>query len=461
VAVLLVEVLVYTTLASSLAIPLLAATGYHRSRAILALSWLGVLSFLLASLLVFASNGVELYSGLVRHDAFTSIILLGAGLSACLALLAVGYDGYRWFSHPAFYSLLPLVLFGTFYLAGANNVLVVIASWLLVSVASYVLVALPGDSDSRMASIKYIYVGMVATLLIAIWASVHVSRVDGLLEVGMLSGGNQPLALLALLASISAFGFKVGIVPFHWWLPSVYGRADGRVIAVVAGVAKLGFIAIIVRLITQSFSDLGYTSKLLAVLAVTTMTYGNIAALTTTDLQRLLAYSSIAHIGYITAAAYVLSIAEPGSLAYRMALAGIALQSIAYTIAKTPLFLLTSEAGRSLEGELRGLLARDRQASISVAVLLASLLGIPPLLGFWGKLYMFLPLASYSIAILAIALVNSGVSSAYYVRALRDIVTTPEGAVRGIREGYRTALTIGAVMTVILGLIAPLVLSVI
>jgi NADH-quinone oxidoreductase subunit N len=144
-----------------------------------------------------------------------------------------------------------------------------------------------------------------------------------------------------------------------------------------------------------------------------------------------------------------------------MALAGIALQSIAYTLAKTPLFLLTSEAGRSLESELRGLLARDRLSSISVAVLLASLLGIPPLLGFWGKLYMFIPIASFSIAILAIALINSGVSSAYYIRALRDVTTPPEAVVREVRVGYRVALLLGAVATLALGLLAPLMLGII
>ena len=460
---LLVEVLLYATLLSSLAVPLVASLGYDRSRAILAVSWAGVAAFLLASVITLYNGGVELYSGLVRHDGFTSLILVGAGLSAFISLIAVGYDGYRWFSHPAFYSLLPLVLFGTFYLAGAGNVLVVLASWLLVSVASYVLVALPGDSDSRVAAVKYVYVGMVATVLIALWASIHVSlREGGLAELGVLGGGlGGPLALIAIVSALSAFGFKVGVVPFHWWLPSVYGRADGRPIAVVAGVAKLGFIAFIFRLAAESFTGVDYAPAVLAVLAIITMTYGNVAALTATDLQRLLAYSSIAHIGYIVAAVYVLLLAEPGGGLYRMALAGIALQSIAYTLAKTPLFLLTSEAGRSLESELRGLLARDRLSSISVAVLLASLLGIPPLLGFWGKLYMFIPIASFSIAILAIALINSGVSSAYYIRALRDVTTPPEAVVREVRVGYRVALLLGAVATLALGLLAPLMLGII
>lgn len=459
----LVEVLLYVTLASSLIIPLISTLGYHKSKAILLISLVGVITFILASLIMIFEGMVEFYSGLVRHDRFSALILLGAGFSALIVLIAIGYDAYRWSSHPAFYSLTPLILFGTFYLAGASNVLVVIAAWLLVSVATYVLVALPGDSESRVAAVKYVYVGIVATLLIALWASVHVAlRKGDMMEVGMLSGVlNQPLVALALASLLAAFGFKIGMVPFHWWLPSVYGRADGKAIAVVAGVAKLGFIVLVVRLITEGFAKLDYTITTLAMIAFITMTYGNVAALTTLDLQRLLAYSSIAHVGYITVALYVLAVAPPESTLFKMALAGIALQSIAYTLAKTPLFLLTSEAGRSLEVELRGLLARDRLSSISTAILLASLLGIPPLIGFWGKLYMFLPVASYSIPLLVAALVNSGVSSAYYIRALRDITTPSETRSREVRFRYRMALLIGATLSIVLGLAAPLVLMLI
>ena len=455
----LVEVLIYATLASSILVPLISTLGYERSRAILAVSAAGVASFIAASLLTLAEGSVELYGGLVRHNTFTSIIMLGAGFSALIALATVGYEGYRWFSHPAFYSLLPLILFGVFYLAGAGNVLVVVAAWLLVSVATYVLVALPGDRDSRVAAIKYIYVGIVATLLVALWASIQIAVEEtGALSSATIATG-QPLIALALISALAAFGFKVGIVPFHWWLPSVYGKADGRVVAVVAGVAKLGFIALIARLLLEGFTGPPYTPTVLAVIAVLTMTYGNVAALTALDLQRLLAYSSIAHMGYIVVALYTLTLAEPGSLAYRAALAGIALQSVAYTLAKTPLFLLTSGAGRSLEAELRGLLARDKLSAVSAAILLASLLGIPPLAGFWGKLYMFLAVAGYSIPLLLVALVNSGVSSAYYIRALRNMTAQPTPETREVNVRYRVALLVGAIGTLAVGAVAPLVLG--
>ncbi len=456
---LVVEVLVYVTLAASLIIPLIASLGHERSKAILAVSWTGVLSFTLASLIMLSSGKpVEFYSGLVSHDSFTTLILVGASLSAILALAAVSSDAYKWPSHPAFYSLTLLILFGVFYLAGARNILLVAASWLLVSVASYVTIALPGDRDSRFAAVRYVYVGAAATLLIALWLSAHVYASGGGLEATHFQAlPRDPIVSVALTAALAAFGFKLGIFPFHWWLPSVYGKADGRPVAVVAGIAKLGFIGLTVRLLVDSFSGSQETGLILAVLSVLTMTYGNVAALTATDLQRLLAYSSIAHVGYILAAMAV-AVSTSESQLFKLALAGIALQSIAYTTAKTPLFSAVADAGRDFEKELKGLLAGDRAASISIAILLASLLGIPPLIGFWGKLYMFIPLAKYSLILLAIALVNSGVSSAYYIRALRNITASPGEAPSRLHDTYRFSVILGAFTAIILGFIAPLVL---
>ncbi|MEM2223801.1 MAG: proton-conducting transporter membrane subunit [Acidilobaceae archaeon] len=456
------EILVYITLASSLIIPLMDALGYGRSRAVVIVSWVGVASFTIASIILLSTSSVnEFYAGLVVHNSFTSLILLGASIAAILVLIAVNMDAIVWPSNPAFYSLIPLILFGLFYLAGANSIITIIASWLLVSVASYVMVALPGDRESRLAAIRYVFIGATATLIIALWASTTLIGAGIELITPIKPREFKSEAFLVLSLALAAFGFKLGVVPFHWWLPSVYGRADGRPIAIVAGIVKLGFIALIVRIISESFAGSLDAAFIIALIAIATMTYGNIAALTTLDLQRLLAYSSIAHVGYIISALTVI-IAEPNSPVSKLALAGVAIQSIAYTLAKTPLFTLVAEAGRELEGELRGLLARDNTTAISSTILLASLLGIPPLIGFWGKLFIFLPLASYSIILLIVALVNSGISSVYYIRALRNVVTpaTTQQS-RIIRDRYRAVVVISAIATIILGLIAPIIIRLI
>lgn len=429
--------LVYASLVASLIVPLL-----RQERLALSLSFAGSASFAVASLLLYARGGGEFYGGLVRHDSFTSLLLVGASISAILSLIASGRDALRWPTLPAFHSLVPLTLFGLFFLAGSNNVMTVIASWLLVSVASYVIIATPGNAESRVAAVKYIYVGVIATILLALWAPAYVYETGELAITRVAS--EQPLLIFPLL--LAALGFKLGVVPFHWWLPSVYGKADGRSVAFVAGAVKLGFIAVIVRVLEALFGGSQSVAAALAAISVITMTYGNVAALTATDLQRMLAYSSVAQVGYIIAGLAVVVYADGF---YRtLALAGIALLSLAYAFSKVPLF--SALGGGLRESGLSG----DRASAISSAALLASLLGVPPLLGFWGKLFVFIPLATYSLPLLIIALINSGISSVYYVKALRDIVT--KAGNERIADEYRIVLLLGAILIVLLGILAPL-----
>lgn len=462
-----VEALVYLTLISSLLVPLLPA--FRRESTVLpeALSWLGIASFGLASgLLLFQASSagvVEFYGGLLAHDPFSSLMMIGSALAAILIMVSVGRDPYRWPSHPAFYSLLPLTLFGVFYLAGANDVIVVVASWLLVSIISYVLVGLPKDRDSVGASVRYVFVGIVATLFIALWAGAAVRGSLTPQDTGLAPLSLGGVSAVAIVSLVAALGFKTGLAPFHWWLPSVYGEADGRPIAAVAGVAKLGFIALLVKVVDRTLSSPPISDDvalILGILGALSMTYGNIAALTARDFQRLLAYSSIAQMGYIlvglTAFTYL---KDKSPFLALLALAGIALQSIAYALAKAPLFSAVPVAGRSLDRELRGLLSGDRASSVSASLLLMSLLGIPPLIGFWGKVFVFIPIAAASIPLLVIAVVNSALSSAYYIRALRDMVAKEPagGRARGLPPGYRESVVIGGALTALLGLLSPLI----
>ncbi|MCX8165796.1 MAG: proton-conducting transporter membrane subunit [Acidilobaceae archaeon] len=445
------EVLVGITLVTSLLVPLF----FQNRQFVNLLSWMGMLAFAAASAYLLLTGGGTFFDGLLRHDVFTSLLLLGSSASAALLLFAAGQSAASWKTYPAFHSLLPLSLFGLFFLAGAESVLVIVASWLLVSVISYVIISLPGDRESRLAAVRYIYVGIVATLFVALWIT-SIAYATGSDVLAPLNGSS--ISVMALSFAIAAVGFKLGLFPLHWWLPSVYGKADGRVVAFVASAAKLGFIALLVRTIASTFGGSGEAALFLAIIAALTMSYGNLAALTTGDLQRLLAYSSIAQVGYILAGLAVV-VAFPDSQLEKLALAGIALQSIAYALSKTPLFAMIAEGGRELEGELKGLLSRDRVSAISSATLLASLLGIPPLLGFWGKLYIFFPLASYSLPLLAIALLNSGISSAFYIRAFRDMTSASPNPRGPLSESYRLALLVAAALTVLLGIVAPVAIG--
>jgi len=465
-----VEFLLYLTLAASLIAPVTSPLGRRENVAPAIVAAIGVGSFAtLTGLLLYvtASAPVQFYGGLVVQDSFTSLLLLGAALAAITYMIAIGVEGLQWTSSPSLYSLIPLTLFGSFFLAGAANLLVILASWLLVSVVSYVVIASSDVKEAKGAAVRYAFVGIVATLILAaslaFYSIASGSYVLSLTPLSAGSGAAREIAALSVILLLAALGFKVGLFPFHWWLPSVYGRGDGRTVSFVAAVVKLAFIAVLGRaLLVLSYGSplAGDVALTVAVLAVATMTYGNVAAFTSRDLQVILAYSSMAQVGYIlaalAAAAYFAGNLELSML--RLALYAVALQSIAYAIAKAPLFAFTGSTARELE-RLRGLMGVSPTAAVSASVLLYSLLGVPPLLGFWGKLYLFLSTSGYTVWLTLAALINSGASAVYYIIASRELLTKQERPPTPPAMKYKIALAIAALLILVLGIVAPLFMS--
>jgi len=465
-----VEFLLYLTLAASLIAPVTSPLGRRENVAPVIVAAIGVGSFAtLTGLLLYAtaSAPVQFYGGLVVQDSFTSLLLLGAALAAITYMIAIGVEGLQWTSSPSLYSLIPLTLFGSFFLAGAANLLVILASWLLVSVVSYVVIASSDVKEAKGAAVRYAFVGIVATLILAaslaFYSIASGSYVLSLTPLSAGSGAAREIAALSVILLLAALGFKVGLFPFHWWLPSVYGRGDGRTVSFVAAVVKLAFIAVLGRaLLVLSYGSplAGDAALTVAVLAVATMTYGNVTAFTSRDLQVILAYSSMAQVGYIlaalAAAAYFAGNLELSML--RLALYAVALQSIAYAIAKAPLFAFTGSTARELE-RLRGLMGISPTAAVSASVLLYSLLGVPPLLGFWGKLYLFLSTSGYTVWLTLAALINSGVSAVYYIIASRELLTKQERPPTPPAMKYKIALAIAALLILVLGIVAPLFMS--
>lgn len=452
----------YSVLAIAILIPLVSMFTSRTSKALPGLAWLAVIIYFLVSYDTYEKAPLTLYNGLVQHDHFTSLLLMAISLTASISLLAAGRDPAFWESSPAFYSLLPLALFGSYYLLGATDALVVLATWLLVSVISYVLIALPSDKNSRGAAIQYIFIGAIATLFLAVWAGGEyvISSQEGALSFAISALTIDKFSALVLLSLLVALGFKVGIVPFHWWLPSVYSKGNGYMVGVVAGVIKIAFVGILARIILYSSQNpvvAGKIAVILAGFAVITMTYGNLAALTTRDLSKLLAYSSIAQVGYILVGLAALAYLAPQNTVMKtIALAAVAIHATAYGLSKAALFPIGVD--ESNIDKLRGLLSDNKAVAVSAGILLMSLLGLPPLLGFWGKLYLFYAASTYSVVLVAVALVNSAISSAYYVRAIRDLVASGKPAV-SLRSHVGAAIIIAAVAILVLGLIAPIYVS--
>ncbi|MEB3757963.1 MAG: hypothetical protein GSR76_03830 [Desulfurococcales archaeon] len=452
-----ITVLTYIILALGVIIPLTKPLKLEKTRIPYGFAWLSTLLFSIVSYEAFyalkTSDTLTMFNGLVTYNSFSAFMLMVSALASALVLMAIKGRAEEWPTAPAVYGLLPLVQFGLIFAMGINDALLLLAIWLLVSVASYVIIALPKDVDSVKGAIKYALMGSLATLFLAVWVALNIVATGSFTilpyQIGLAT-------LLGFGAFILSIGFKLGIAPFHWWLPDVYGKSNGYGVSIVAGIVKIGFIAITARVIyyisAGGFSTI--VTVTLASLAVVTMFWGNLAALTTRNLQRILAYSSIAHIGYILVGLTALSYAA-GAHDLQLAMysfAAIAIHVAAYSVSKAPLFAVMGEGHTELS-DIKGLFHRDPVSSVSMAILLLSLLGLPPLLGFWGKLYMFTAIASYSLPLLVIALLNSGISAVYYGIAIRDMLSTDEGT--AVYDAPRKAsLATAATIIIVAGLFA-------
>lgn len=442
-------------------LPLLSYRVGKRAIAALSMAAMSVLGLVavLALLLTASYGSTTMYGGLVIVDGFASMMYFVAWVSGMMGLVAASRSSLEWASYPAFHSLVPLVLLGTFFMAGAVDLVLLVSLWMLVSITSYVIIGLPKDRASADASVKYGLMGGVASAFLILWLAMHLSGTGTLRVTGFAA---QTAALMGTITLLVFMGFKLGLFPFHWWLPDVYGLGNGYTIAVVAGPIKVAVLALLVRILSSYMAShedyVRASGTIVAALSALTMTFGNVAAFTTRDLQRMMAYSSIAQVGYLMVPLAAISVPATDRT---FAVAAIAVHAFAYALAKTPLFAalgLFKEVAATDLDTLRGLVKVDRAMAISISILLMSLLGVPPLLGFWGKLYMFQ--SSVTIPwLVVLALINSGLSSAYYVLMVRELLGEPRpenlNKLKELvgRAGFeRDVLIASAAVSVLLGL---------
>ena len=361
----------------------------------------------------------------------------------------------------SYFSIAYMALTGSILLVYTSSISLFIASWVLMSVASYVLAAIEKSRIASDAALKYAVMGGVSTLFLIMW----VGSAPYLSGDVLIAGGNvfstPLLATAAAIMLVLAAGFKVGVFPFHAWLPDVYSNVNGTIVSLFTGVVKVAAFAGFIRMVTYTLVPPGALESLvmlIALLSVVTMTYGNLAALTTRNLQRIMAYSSIAHVGYlllgVAALAYAVRANEYNLGIIMFSTAAITVHLIAYAVSKPGVFLLASANGVGDLRSLRGLYKKDRLMAFSLTVLVMSLLGMPPLAGFWGKLYLFQAVLPVSTVLLVIAIVNSGISSFYYARIVRELYqeSEPGEQVPEIPAAIRVPVAILAILTILLGL---------
>ena len=330
-----------------------------------------------------------------------------------------------------YYALLLSSGLGMFLMAGAANLLMAYLALEFVSLTSYVLTGfLRHNRRSGEAALKYLIYGGVASGAM-IYGMSWVFGLTGAMDytgitrgIAALDPASRPALFLALILVFTGFGYKISMVPFHMWAPDVYTGAPIPVTALLAVGSKAAGFAMLLRFFHFGVAP-GEASASLArlplvelggILCVATMTLGNLAALSQTNLKRLLAYSSIAHAGYALLGFVVF--AEAGVQAVLFYLA------VYYTMnlgAFWVVMLVANATGREdLEG-YRGLAWRGGAlAAVALAVFLFSLAGLPPLAGFLGKFYVFAAgVEGRLYALVVIGLLNSVVSLYYYARVVK------------------------------------------
>jgi proton-translocating NADH-quinone oxidoreductase chain N len=337
-----------------------------------------------------------------------------------------------------FYTLILLATIGMMVVASSQDLITLFVGIELTSLSSYALVAFrKKDKRGAEAATKYFIIGGFSSaialfgisLLYGVAKTVSFSGINAALAAGTTM---TPVLLLSIVMLIAGFGFKVAIVPFHMWAPDVYEGAPTTITAMLAsGSKKMGFVALFKVFLIGMIAIAVQWQLLIAIIAVATMTLGNLVAISQTNIKRMLAYSSIAQAGYILMSIPVAAVADPTIAQY--ALAGGIFQIITHSFMKGGAFIIVATLSVATLGEsiadFKGLNKRAPFMAFAMMILMFSLAGIPPLAGFASKFVLFsAPINAASVAgsgngwmlwLAVAAILNSALSLYYYARIVK------------------------------------------
>ncbi len=363
------------------------------------------------------------YSGDTFYGSFTADPLgsLVKVFALLIALTVVAFTG-RYFSskrsfYGEFYYILAFTLLGAMILASSYNLVVIYVSLELVSIGFYILTALMrGSFVSKEGAFKYLILGGLSIAL-ASYGAVFMYTYAGSLDLRQIfsyRGEDYHYLVLGIVFFLIGFALKIGAVPFHFWVPDAYQGAPTPVTAFMASVGKLVFFIPVVRimpLIEERFS-LTWTLTV-GVIAALTMLYGNFVALVQRDIKRLLAYSSIAHSGYILAAVAVTKEVGLKAAVYFLVVYAVMAAGSFFVVA----LLERSSGWENGIHEFSGLRFNLPYLAFAFMVYMFALLGVPPTVGFVGKTLVFMALSLDRLWWLALVVIlSTAISTGYYVR---------------------------------------------
>ncbi len=432
-------------------------------------------------------NGGDIL-GTFATDHLTMIsrlAIIGAAFITVLLAYTLPISG----SPAEFYALVLFASAGMCMMAGANELIIAYLAIELTSIPLYILAGyFTSDRRSSEAGMKYflfgalssgillygmsLTYGFVANTLNASISANDLTRFPQIAAAAAEPGTAQGLLLLGLLFIIAGVGYKLAVVPFHAWAPDVYQGAPTPVTAFVSTASKLAGFVLFFRLLTVAFPgltgtltlpDWGGWASLLTLLAALTMIVGNLAALPQSNAKRLLAYSSVAHAGFVLMA--MLAWATPLSIDRQIATTSLLYYLVVYTVTNLgafgALYAIEQAVGGDDLRDMEGLAQRNLGLAVLFAICILSLAGIPPLAGFFAKFYVFMAAWQGGAQVLVVlAVIMTVISLYYYLRLLKAMFITAPASAEPVRTppGIQASLLITTALLLLLGVYPNLVL---
>ena len=407
-----------------------------------------------------------------NFSLFFNIIFLVSTILVTLISMSYLDRGDR--KQGPYYLLILLATLGMMLMAAGNELIIVFLGLELMSLSLYVLAGYFRESPaSSEAGMKYLLLGAFASAfflygIALIYGGAGTTSVPAIAEA-ITADDKSPLLLAGMFLLVVGFGFKVAIVPFHQWAPDVYEGAPTTIAAFISAGPKAAGFAAFLRIFMEALPNLqGEWSGVLVLLAMLTMTVGNVIAIAQTNIKRMLAYSSIAHAGYV-----LIGLAAAGAAAGNEALRDEGISSailylLIYCVMNIGAFgaviLARTEDGETLMiSDYAGLGTRKPLLAMFMSVMLLSLAGFPPTAGFVGKFYIFKSAIGSELYLLVIVgAINTAISAFYYLRVVVTMyMREPEEELAF--SPYASTLVVGliiaAVGVLLIGILPSLMLT--
>ncbi|MGO9379606.1 MAG: NADH-quinone oxidoreductase subunit N [Dissulfurispiraceae bacterium] len=400
------------------------------------------------------------FGGMFVNDAFSvyfkTIFLISLILTI---LISLKYLQIEHADFGEYYSLLLFSTSGMMLMASARDFIIIFLGIELMSLSLYILCGVKKhDPRSTEAAMKYFLLGAFSSALLlygismvyGLTTSTDIYRIAAYLRQ---TPATLPL-MLSMILIIVAFSFKISAVPFHMWAPDVYEGAPTPITAFMSTAPKAAAFAVLGRIVFTAFQAFEpYWTTILIVIAILTMAVGTVMAIVQTNIKRMLAFSSIAHAGYILIAIIA---------GTNEAMNGMMFYLLVYTFMNLGAFgiVILLEKGENIS-DYNGLAKSHPFTAALMLVFMFSLAGIPPTAGFIGKFYIFMAAinAGYTWLVI-IAVIFSAMSAYFYLRIIMNMYMKPIGETVGIKPslGLAAALCLSAVMIFVIGLIPSVVL---